>query len=63
MRSPLLLAVVGGLFLLDFFVLDPIPYVEEVILFLLTVLVARWKDRRKVPEAEKPPAKTVTPQP
>jgi len=57
-----LLLLVGGLFLLDLFVPDPIFLVDEVILGFLTLLAARWKMRApSPPPASKPPPKNVTP--
>lgn len=58
--------VVGLLFLLDFVTPDPIPFIDEVVLGLLTLLIARWQSRSSAPEAaaptaERPPVKNVTP--
>ena len=62
LRSPTLLFVVGSLFLIDLFVFDGIPLVDEIILGILTILLARWKARREEPPmAPKPPPKNVTP--
>ncbi len=62
LRSSQLLMLLTGLFLLDLFIPDPIPFIDEIILGLLTLLVARWKSRPQ-PEAPspKPPPKNVTP--
>tara|TARA_A100001037_G_scaffold192557_1_gene172251 strand:- start:214 stop:396 length:183 start_codon:yes stop_codon:yes gene_type:complete len=43
LRSWQLFVLAGGLFLADLFVPDPIPFVDEVILGLTTLLLARWK--------------------
>lgn len=59
LKYPWLLALVALLFILDLTVLDPVPFVDEVILGLLTVLLARWRERSD-PE-EEPPMKNVTP--
>ncbi len=59
MKSSTLLMVVGSLFLLDLVVLDPLPYIDEVILGILTLLIARWQNRRR--ESPKPPPRDVTP--
>ncbi len=64
LKSSQLSWLVGGLFLLDLFIPDPIPFVDEVILGLLTLWIARWKSERTEPEppdAAKPPPKNVTP--
>ena len=56
-----LLWLVGGLFILDLFIPDPIPAFDEIVLGLLTLLIARWRDHRAEPSAAKPPPKDVTP--
>ena len=62
LKSSTLLAVVAGLFALDLVVPDPVPFVDEIILGLATILIARWQGRRQEPaEAPKPPPKNVTP--
>ena len=62
LKSPTLFFVVGGLFLIDLFIFDAIPFVDEIILGILTILIARWKARRDSPTAApKPPPKNVTP--
>lgn len=47
-RFPVLLAVTGGLFILDVLVPDLIPFVDELLLGLATLVLARWKDRRQL---------------
>ena len=62
LKSSYLVMLLAGLFVADFFILDPIPYVDEAVLFIITVLVARWKSRQRSHEPEdKPPPKDVTP--
>ena len=61
LRSSHLLMLVGGLFLLDLVIPDPIPFIDEAVLFILTALIARWQLRGTAPEAKKPPTKNVTP--
>jgi hypothetical protein len=46
LRFPVLLAIVGGLFLLDLFVPDLIPFADEVLLGLVTVLLASLRKRK-----------------
>lgn len=59
--------VVGVLFAVDFVVPDPLPFIDEIILGSLTILLARWQSRPKVqepaedPAYSKPPPKNVTP--
>ncbi len=55
-----LVTLVGLLFVLDLFVPDPIPVVDEIFLGGLTLLLARWKQRRAQRERE-PSMKDVTP--
>lgn len=46
LRFPTLLAVIGSLFALDLFIPDLIPFVDEVLLGLLTVLLAALRKRK-----------------
>ena len=55
-----LVTLVGLLFVLDVLVPDPIPFVDEILLGGLTLLLARWKQRRAQRERE-PSMKDVTP--
>lgn len=63
LKSSQLLSLLAGLLVLDLIIPDPLPFVDEIILGVLTLLVARWKMRSSAPEAEpvKPPTKNVTP--
>ncbi len=69
LKSSQLLLLVGSLFVLDLFIPDPFPFVDEIILGIMTVLVARWQSRRSEddesygdkPYSDKPPTKNVTP--
>ncbi|HEU4749916.1 MAG TPA: DUF6116 family protein, partial [Acidimicrobiia bacterium] len=45
-RFPTLLLITGGLFVLDLIVPDFIPFIDEILLGLATLIFARWKDRR-----------------
>jgi len=64
LRFPQLFLLCAGLFVLDFFLLDPIPFVDEAIAALLAIMLAMWKDRKgdETAELEKPPEKNITPQ-
>lgn len=44
---PKLFAVFALLFVADALVPDPIPFVDEILLGLGTLLFASWKDRKK----------------
>ena len=49
LRFPILLGITGTLFVLDFFIPDFIPFVDEILLGLATVILSRLKTR-KAPE-------------
>ena len=58
LRFPVLLFITGGLFVLDFVIPDFIPFVDEILLGLATVILSRLKTR-KAPEVfvQEPDAK------
>lgn len=60
--SKYLLVLVTALFFFDLAMPDPFPFVDEIVLGGLALLIARWQNRPKVrPEpARKPPSKNVT---
>lgn len=68
LRFPQLFAVVTALFLIDLLIPDMIPFVDEVLLGLLAVLLGTLQDRRSeggerpAPTGDKPPMKDITPQ-
>ena len=47
MRYPYLFLVLGGLFLVDLVVPDPIPLVDEILLAVLTFIVATFSTRQE----------------
>lgn len=63
LRFPQLFAFTGTLFLLDMLIPDLIPFMDEMMLGLLTLLLGMW---RKEPPAgdqlPKPPVKDITPE-
>ena len=62
LKSSTLLLVVTTLFVVDLLIPDPLPFVDEVVLGIITILIARWQSRRQEPPtAPKPPPKNVTP--
>jgi len=46
LRFPGLFALLATVFVFDLFIPDFIPFVDEIILAILTMLFALWKDRR-----------------
>ncbi|MBL8298984.1 MAG: hypothetical protein JNN30_11650 [Rhodanobacteraceae bacterium] len=48
LRFPRLLLLTAVLFLVDLIVPDLIPFVDEILLALLTLLLSRWKKRPDV---------------
>ena len=43
LRFPQLFALTAGLFLVDLIIPDPIPFADELLLGLLTLLFASWR--------------------
>ena len=61
LKYPQLFFVTLGLFLLDLVVPDLFPFIDEIVLGLLTVLLGTWADERGQDDVRKPPVKDVTP--
>jgi hypothetical protein len=57
-RYPWLFAILTGLLAIDLVVPDPVPLLDEVVLAVLTFLVASWRTRQ---DDERPPPKDITP--
>lgn len=49
LRYPTLFKLAAGLFLLDVVLPDPIPFVDELLFGLVTLLLANWKNRKAPP--------------
>ncbi len=49
LKYPWVFGLLAALFVLDTIVPDPIPFVDEVMLALLTFLVGTWRTRGKAP--------------
>ena len=47
LRSWQLFLLAGGLFVGDLLVPDPLPFIDEIMLGLMTLMLARWKGRRE----------------
>lgn len=62
LRFPQLFLITAALFVLDFFIPDPIPFFDEILLALLTAMLALIR-RPEPPPAEASPRveKNVTP--
>ena len=62
LRFPQLFLLTAALFVFDFFVPDPIPFFDEIILALLTAMLASIRRPEPPPAADAPPVeKNVTP--
>ena len=63
LRFPQLFAFTGTLFLLDMIIPDLIPFADELMLGLLTLLLGTWKRQvpAGTPDGPKPPIKDITP--
>jgi len=57
-RFPWLFAILAGLLAIDLVIPDPVPFIDEAILALLTVLAASWRIGRS---DERPPPIDITP--
>ena len=64
LRFPQLFAFTGTLFLLDLLIPDLIPFADEMMLGLLTLMLGTWKKRvpAETPQGPKPPVKDITPE-
>lgn len=53
MRFPTLFLIVGGIFLLDLVVPDLIPFYDEILMAMLTVLIGSIRKRGRTIDAER----------
>ncbi len=60
LRFPQLFAVAATLFFVDLLIPDLIPFIDEILLGLLTLLLGSLQERGE-PPPEKPPIKDITP--
>ncbi|SEK99785.1 hypothetical protein SAMN05428989_1225 [Pseudoxanthomonas sp. GM95] len=49
LRYPTLFKITAVLFVLDLLIPDVVPFADEILLGLGTLLLASWKDRKAVP--------------
>lgn len=57
LRYPTLFKVTAALFAVTLFVPDPLPFVDEILLGLGTVLLANWKNRNAPTAPPSPPVR------
>lgn len=55
LRFPRLALLTGALFLTDLVIPDFIPFADELLLALATLLLTRWKRRNDSPDVVEPP--------
>ncbi len=60
LRFPQLFAIAATLFFLDLLIPDLIPFIDEILLGLLTLLLGSMQ-AKPVADDEKPPLKDITP--
>ncbi len=46
LRSWQLFVIAAALFIVDVLLADPLPFIDEILLGVLTLMLARWKRRR-----------------
>ena len=51
LRYPTLFKITAALFVLNMLFLDPLPFVDEILFGLATLLLANWKRRKKPVDA------------
>jgi hypothetical protein len=61
LRFPQLFGIAATLFLVDLLIPDLIPFIDEILLGLLTLLLGSLQEKPTVPAVEKPPVKDITP--
>ena len=55
LRFPTLFLVIAALFAFDLVIPDFIPFLDEIMLGLSTLLLASWKSRKTTADTSKPP--------
>ena len=63
LRFPQLFFLTAGLFVFDLLIPDFVPFIDEVLLALLTVLLGMWQQKTTPDEPQAPQIKDVTPRP
>jgi Family of unknown function (DUF6116) len=49
LKFPQLFALAAAVLVVDLLVPDPVPFVDEIVLGLLTAMLGLWRERRTVP--------------
>ena len=60
LKFPQLFLVAAALLVVDFFVPDPIPFLDEILLAVGTMILGSWEKKAAPASADKPPMKDVT---
>jgi len=60
LKFPQLFMLAAGLFVLDLFVPDFVPFLDEILLAIGTMVLGSWEKKVDVEDTEKPPMKDVT---
>lgn len=63
LRFPTLFMITAGLFVVNMLLPDPIPFVDELLFGLVTLLLANWKRRKAVDGLDPPPQRQPPPLP
>ena len=61
LRFPQLFAIAATLFFIDLLIPDLIPFIDEILLGLLTLLLGSMQSKPEMPPGKKPPVKDITP--
>jgi hypothetical protein len=67
LKFPQIFTLLATLFAIDFFLPDPIPFIDEIIFAALAIMLGMWKKRSEevplegTPFDNKPPEKNITP--
>ena len=67
LKFPQIFTLLAALFVLDFFLPDPFPFIDEIIFAALAIMLGMWKKRGEevpfegTPFDAKPPEKNITP--
>jgi lauroyl/myristoyl acyltransferase len=55
LSHPRLFLIAAGLFVANTFILDPIPFIDEILLGIGTLMLANWKNRKAEVAAQDAP--------